>query len=536
MRVRPGSGNGHNGGEPPTPGHDAPPAATPAATAADVTAGAIVSDASRRDDAPAAPEKRAEGLRAWLTRSAVTVWMLVLVAAPIVVVVLTVWGGVRAPLRPDEVSIALLKVALVVWLSFMPGWLYVRFLGKRAGALWSEYVLNLHRLGWDNPEFLPEPPADSQFHASWREHGGDRVDRERNVYRQKFRAYYGRDVVGADGSDDITVRADTMFPVFLATAFLSTGWTAVLWDDGFVAAPTTVWDVLKFAYLGAYVFTMQSLVRRFFQTDLRPSAYASALLRFIVVLSVTVALLQVVDEPTGTTAAVAFVVGIFPVIAIQALQRVATAVLGVVVPTARSDYPLNQIDGLDLWYEARLLEEGIEDMQNLTTANLVDVMLHTRVPVSRLVDWVDQAHLYLHLDRAERGPLERHRARRAEVDVPAAHLADPGGPTIDDVAAVPELVQGSVTPSARAGTQTRVTLRQLGIRTATDLLTVFPPRRLAKVCAEKPCTCPGGDLCRQLQTARLDVFQIQTLVWVLAHETRLAPVWNWHANGVARRG
>ena len=100
-------------------------------------------------------------------------------------------------------------------------------------------------------------------------------------------------------------------------------------------------------------------------------------------------------------------------VALQALQRAAAALLGVVVPTVTADYPLNQIDGLDLWYEARLLEEGVEDMQNLTTANLVDVMLHTRVPVARLVDWVDQAHLYLHLDRAERGVSERRRVDRA---------------------------------------------------------------------------------------------------------------------------
>ena len=45
----------------------------------------------------------------------------------------------------------------------------------------------------------------------------------------------------------------------------------------------------------------------------------------------------------------------------------------------------------------RLVEEGIEDMQNLATANLVDVILHTRVPVGRLVDWLDQAYLALHL-------------------------------------------------------------------------------------------------------------------------------------------
>jgi hypothetical protein len=61
--------------------------------------------------------------------------------------------------------------------------------------------------------------------------------------------------------------------------------------------------------------------------------------------------------------------------------------------SATSEYPLDQLDGLNLWYEARLTEEGVEDMQNLTTMSLVDVMLHTRVPPGRLVDWVDQAFL-----------------------------------------------------------------------------------------------------------------------------------------------
>ena len=53
----------------------------------------------------------------------------------------------------------------------------------------------------------------------------------------------------------------------------------------------------------------------------------------------------------------------------------------------------------------------MEDMLSLATANFVDVILHTRVPVGRLVDWVDQAHLYLHLDRLEGTWRERKHAR-----------------------------------------------------------------------------------------------------------------------------
>jgi hypothetical protein len=42
-----------------------------------------------------------------------------------------------------------------------------------------------------------------------------------------------------------------------------------------------------------------------------------------------------------------------------------------------------------------LLEAGIEDVQHLATANLVDVVLGARISTERIVDWVDQALLLL---------------------------------------------------------------------------------------------------------------------------------------------
>jgi hypothetical protein len=120
----------------------------------------------------------------------------------------------------------------------------------------------------------------------------------------------------------------------------------VLWDDRFVTARSSVWDVLKFAFLGAYVFTMQTLVRRFFQSDLRPSADASALLRFIVVLAFTAALLQLASEPGSPEGVVAFVVGIFPVVALQALQRAAPPSSVSSLPLPPTVVPLQAPEGL----------------------------------------------------------------------------------------------------------------------------------------------------------------------------------------------
>jgi hypothetical protein len=496
-----------------------------------------------------------------VARSTAAAWMTLLIAVPVAVAFLTVWGGPTKTTRPDELSVAALKLFGVWCLSFLPGWLYVRFLGQRAGALWDEYVLYLHRLGWDRPAHLPKPPRNSDFYQEWLDDKGNLQPKEQNIYRQKFIAYYGRSIPESSTKSNFSVRTETMFPVFLATIVLAVCWVAVLWNTDSATNPATIWDVLKFAFLGAYAFIVQSLIRRFFQSDLRPSAYAGAVLRIIVVLVTMVALHQLLGPVTSisTEAAVAFVVGFFPVIAFQALQRVAAATLRVFVPQLTPDYPLDQLDGLNVWYEARLVEEGIEDMQNLATANLVDVILHTRVPVGRLVDWVDQAQLYLHLDRAERGYRERRlvRARKPAVNDDGKARSDqrpPGGddqaqaaptpadngeapadgtrPAEGDVHAYDPLVHGSLSPHNRAGTKARVGLRQLGIRTATDLLKAFPPEQIDRRVDDDG---QGRLSFFDLKPRGLDVDQIRTLVRVLDEDTALAPVWNWQARGVQAR-
>jgi hypothetical protein len=496
-----------------------------------------------------------------VARSTAAAWMTLLIAVPVVVAFLTVWGGLTKTARPDELSVAALKLFAVWCLSFLPGWLYVRFLGQRAGALWDEYVLYLHRLGWDRPAHLPKPPRNSDFSQEWLNDNGNLQPKEHNIYRQKFIAYYGRSIPESSSRSNFSVRTETMFPVFLATIVLAVCWVAVLWNTTSATDPATIWDILKFAFLGAYAFIAQSLIRRFFQSDLRPSAYAGSVLRIIVVLVTMVALHQLLGAVAPTTeAAVAFMVGFFPVIALQALQRAAAATLRVFVPQLTPDYPLNQLDGLNVWYEARLVEEGIEDMQNLATANLVDVILHTRVPVGRLVDWVDQAELYLHLDRAERGYRERRLVRAArkpavndsgkapadqrspegdDQDQAAPTPADNGKAPTDqtppaqgDVHAYDPLVHGSLSPHNRAGTKTRVALRQLGIRTATDLLKAFPPEQIDRRVDDN-----GGDRLSfgDLKPGGIDEDQIRTLVRVLDEDTALAPIWNWQTRGVQAR-
>ena len=266
--------------------------------------------------------------------------------------------------------------------------------------------------------------------------------------------------------------------------------------------PQEPWATLQFGFLGAYAFAVSMLVRRFYQSDLRPSAYAAVVLRIVVVLVILAVLHQffVITDTRGaaslaTQYVAAFIVGFFPLVGLQALQRVAAKALRVVVPTMSPEYPLDQIDGLNIWYEARLIEEGVEDMQNLTTVNIVDVILHTRAPVGRLIDWIDQAHLLVHLNPANRKEIKQARTSPEATGHPAANAA-----------------------------MTRVALRSLGIRSATDLLRAFAP----------PDGAPPVLSADALVASGLNRHQIATLTRLLAAEPGLDAVWNWKEGGARR--
>jgi diadenosine tetraphosphatase ApaH/serine/threonine PP2A family protein phosphatase len=338
-------------------------------------------------------------------------------------------------LAPGDRQTRALESGTIVVAAFLPGWLFVRFLTHRAEVLWHEYVLNLHRLRADHRAALPPPPRDSIYYEEWaaseaKEQAWGRSPRGRprwTLYQAKFEAHYGKYVTRwLRESDPASVedpgsgaRTKGLISVALAVAVLAAGWASIISTRSY-AEPLagTTDDALRLAFLGAYVFTLQMLMRRFFQGDLKASAYISTVVRVLTVLVVAAVVNAspvVAGADPGTKAVIAFVIGLFPIAGLQLLQKTAWRVFGWLDNTFTTAYPLNHLDGLNVWYEARLLEEGIEDLQNLVTANIVEVMLHTRVPVGRLIDWIDQAILYLHLPAEGRKAThdsERDRLRR----------------------------------------------------------------------------------------------------------------------------
>lgn len=350
-----------------------------------------------------------------------------------------------AAMLPQFWRVVLVKMALVVLLSMVPGWLYLEFVSQRGQGLYDEYVLNLFRLHIDEYRNLPAPPQHTSYYGIWRqEHEKLRTPSRDNLYRRKFESVFGptsvstRSLIGEPPHWHDLAR--TFGPVVVATLALCLGWVLTVQPELIreVAAtqralsgrPELPAQALQFGFVGAYLFIVQDLVRRYFRDDLKPGAYISALTRIIVVALLVTALHLVWGGDPSTEAVLAFLVGFFPQTGLRLVIAALARPLAQMFPRIDAEHPLHEIDGLSIWYESRLLEEGIEDVQNLVTANLVDVMLRTRVPVSRLVDWLDQAHLYLNLP----GTIEKRREIRAS-------------------------------------------LLTLGVRTATDLVAVWPRSR-----------------------------------------------------------
>jgi len=339
------------------------------------------------------------------------------ILGPYIVILLILFAAAmeNVPLAPSD-QLHVFKELVVIYFSFLPAWLYLQFLATKGKTIWDEFVLALFRLQIDDYAYLPHPPVDSHFfkewekarNREWKTAGNNKPKPERpeepnnnpepekpgepNMYQKKFEARFGP--VGPTPSGSVSIRSENLWPVAMATLLIAVGWAMVAMSPGQPGGIPL--DPIRYGFLGAYFYILQMLVRRYFHNDLKTDAYVQATMRIIVV-SLLIWALESVYGKSSELGALAFLIGVFPHIGLQALVTFVKKQMKRHVPTASPKYPLSDLDGLNIWYESRLLEEGVEDMENLATANLVDLLLNTRIPVERLIDWIDQSLLYLHL-------------------------------------------------------------------------------------------------------------------------------------------
>ena len=128
----------------------------------------------------------------------------------------------------------------------------------------------------------------------------------------------------------------------------------------------------------------------------------------------------------------AFIIGVFPRMLWQILAAAATRMLYIklVLPSVEAKQPLYQLDGLTVWHETRLEEEDVENVPNMASCDIVELMLHTQIPIERLVSWIDQAILLTLLGPADdetRAKLRGLGLRMATQVVEASKNAENGG-------------------------------------------------------------------------------------------------------------
>lgn len=283
-------------------------------------------------------------------------------------------------------------------------------------------------------------------------------------------------------TDVFDARRGALFfsPVLLSTFLLTLGWT--------ITALPTAKSILQplangqlelnalfipnrtafaFGFLGSYFFAVNMAFRRYVRADLGPKAYSHISVR-IIIASI---LAWVFSQLPGTVLAgglmvgseaapaetvpwflllLVFFVGIVPDTGLAVMHDLLKSrVFSRFIVSLENRDPLSRLEGITLYDRARLLEEGIENVENLAHHNLIDLILRTRIPTPRLVDLVDQAVLYLH-------------ARDGAGGAGASGGEDAGGGGRADPAASNGKGRDEAATTLRA-------LRGLGIRTATDL-------------------------------------------------------------------
>jgi hypothetical protein len=229
--------------------------------------------------------------------------------------------------------------------------------------------------------------------------------------------------------DALAARAFSNFEYLLSLMLLSVllaiGWYFVLYPQASLGLASLIADgagvkeigvylirnltPLTMGFVGAYFFLLQMLVRRYQADDLYPTAFLQAsqrmLIIFVLSLAVSVWSLTVSESQKAIVFAgwaaililVAFLAGIFPMGGLRLITAtVNRAVRHDVFPNTVVPEPITRLTGVTVWTEARLMEENTETMESMATAPIEQLVLRTRYPTAQLVDWIDQALLYLH--------------------------------------------------------------------------------------------------------------------------------------------
>ncbi len=178
--------------------------------------------------------------------------------------------------------------------------------------------------------------------------------------------------------------------------------------------------VLAMAFLGAYIWGLQHILRRYALNDLTPNVYYGLSMRMIlaaitalVVYNAYAALAGDISSQGGITAniwpSLAFLIGMFP----QRGLRLLTERLPM-LPSGKEnsvrEVPREMIEGIESHDVQRLEELGIDTCYDLATADFIPLTLNTPYSARQLIDCILQAKVCVYFGEAVKD-LRRHGIR-----------------------------------------------------------------------------------------------------------------------------
>jgi hypothetical protein len=187
-------------------------------------------------------------------------------------------------------------------------------------------------------------------------------------------------------------------------------------DGGEFAAATGL--VVGAGFVGAYVWSVNYLILRIANFDLSPLSFLSTSAHILMTVFMAWVLRQLVAAPAPDGIAVAvllgtaFLSGLYPLLGLNVLiDRLPSWLrfkrdIKEAGDIGRS-FPLDLIDGIDPSIGFRLGELDFGDVQNLATANPVELVVETPYGFGQIIDWIAQAQLL-----SELGPQNFLQARQ----------------------------------------------------------------------------------------------------------------------------
>ncbi len=354
-------------------------------------------------------------------------------------------GGVVLPTQSQN---AAFKCVFLLIACLFPPILYYLFISTRKYSLLYEFILNLDRLGLLRKRQLAP-------HCT-KQNGECELDSSLRLriraYLERFEAVYGslgslvnelveakdpRELIANEQRSAEMANLASVFnqgstaPLIISTVLIALGWVLVM--PPLTVPSSAVQNQVQpvgislfatpiyYAFLGAYFFAAQMLFRRYIRKDLRGSAYTSVSMRILLAVIGTWVIMQLRSligaNGDSQIAALAFAIGFFPPVAWRLVRQALKGISGLLLPALDSQLPLSDLDGLNIWHQTRLEEEDIESTPSMATADIVDLLLNTRIPPDRIIDWVDQAILYTQLPEEKssgyRKQLRKHGIRTA---------------------------------------------------------------------------------------------------------------------------